>query len=175
MNYKAIPIDGYYFIVSDEECKRFLQQKIIDGNYYPINVIAIEEKAKDKYPGLPLFDAPSEWGEDVEKIADEIYNKNNYGLHKSSIVDIVNQYKARSKYKWTDEDMEKAFDIGRKQGYVDYGFKHFLQSLQKPKSYQVILEMEADEWIPELGVSDPITWKPKITNNKLNILSWKEL
>lgn len=57
MTYKAIPIEDYYLIVSDEECEKFKNETIVDGNFYPINAIA---QSKPVHEGIPLFDAPWE-------------------------------------------------------------------------------------------------------------------
>jgi len=189
MKLTAIPLEGYYVIVESDE---FITSD------KPI------AQSKQVHPSLPLFDAP--WEEDVEGL----YFKRT-GIDKELYEHDLNYFRlfingynaAKAKYEFTREDMEKAIEMAR-EGTLDYSygsdcpyydFKHnessILQSLKKPKVYEVTIEMqeikgycskqECIENYPHCCLSTeskcmalPATFKPKLTNNKIKILSWEE-
>lgn len=163
MTYYAIPIDDYYLMIketSDDEV-----------------IMAVESKAKDKHPNLPTFHAP--WEEDAEKLAEIANPEILYDRHIWA-----NGYNARkAMYEFTHEDMKKAIEFGRKfpmaRFYGD-GIDEFIQSLKKQKVYEIELETEGitsppmNEQQELLGVSKSYL-QPKIINNKVNILSYREV
>lgn len=204
MKLTAIPLDGYYVIVSDEvKPIDFNKWVFQNGNVFKgenkleafgsvYEVIALEEKATDKYPGIPLFDAP--WKEDVEKLAHEssLYHDYHLSSDKDLIVDyrfgFTNGYNAaKEKYGFTREDMEEAFKAGIEAEKSIWElpkpwaiFEEFIQSLQKPKSYEVEILMEKViitnfmlKDVTDLVLRHQI--RPKLTNNKITITSWKEI
>lgn len=176
MKLTAIPLDGYYVIVSDEDPDEYA---FIKHKNEVVEAVVIGEKtltvyhskgfnhksecqnviaqSKEVHPDLPLFDAPSEWGEDVNKIAEnEGYNTtfDSYGAF------IHGYNKHAEKYEFTREDMQNCFQAG--MDWVQYpksfnkpDMPTYLQSLQKPKSYE-ITEYE-------------------FIDNKVKILKWKEI
>ena len=120
---------------------------------------------------LPLNNAPILEGvpllpplEDDESICP-------YPEEKQNAVDWHNGYnKAREKYRYTEEDIDKAYWAGMKFVGEDKGsYKEFIQSLQQPK-YPVAFECEMvlhlnETWSTELG--EGILSKPKtITNSQ---------
>lgn len=187
--YKAIPIEDYYLIVSDKPAGDW--GKEWDGQ----ELIAVETKVKDKFPGLPLFDA--RWEVDVNKLALNYYNLNNvfspitdYALAEkyATFKAFIAGYLKRSEtHKWTDEDMEAAACFGMSlERFKDdknklrdtEEFKGFIQSLQKPKVYEVELEMICCNHRGVNGecmTPNCLGFQPKITNNKVNILSYKPI
>ena len=94
-----------------------------------------------------------------------------YPEEKQNAVDWHNGYnKAREKYRYTEEDIDKAYWAGMKFVGEDKGsYKEFIQSLQQPK-YPVAFECEMvlhlnETWSTELG--EGILSKPKtITNSQ---------
>jgi hypothetical protein len=168
MTYKAIPIEDYYVIVINEPCR------LGDIGVMHLNEefrsVAVQGEAADKYPGIPLFDAP--WEEDVEKLAEEYFERKmkceqGFDLKPGWRKIFIDSYNAaKAKYEFTCEDMRKSYNAGlqfaipRMEGVV---FDQFLQSLKKQKVYEVQIE------------EDFLVGHPKITNNKINITSWKEI
>ncbi len=191
MTYTAIPIttdkETYYVIVSDEEIKSIDKDFWIISDYNHIR--KCKEVENDKYliigdnngvlisackkviaqsspihEGILLFDMPDE--------AKMVWN--NCNITEPSYCDsfVSGFNKAKEKYKWTDEDIKKAFKAGASSMVSSKAVisteKDFLQYLNQPKQYKVELEME--EPIVKYSFSH---LQPKITNNKVIIKSWK--
>ena len=185
MKYLAIPIEGYYVMVSDQDYNDYKCGCSLE------NIIA---QSQNVVPDLPLFDAP--WEEDVEKQYIETANnkkrsKELIELFSDETREHARTFKngynaAKAKYKWTDKDIEKAFNFYRYRPFPhggSYGcmeFPEFLQSLKKPKVYEVEIEMETvqkEVITNRFDKTSYITYAevPKITNNKINILKWEEI
>lgn len=167
--YKAIKTEYGYLIIKDKKSNNYLTALYYDGK----EVVA---SSHEIYSRLPSFDVPEEWEEDEIKILwgkDRLY-------HRFEFDSFTGGYNAaKKKYKWTDEDMERAYQAGEgsmldrvfisddgedvlySQTELDINKIEFFKSLQKQKEYEVELEEEN-------GIL-------KITNNKVKILSWKEI
>ena len=201
MNYKAIPIEDYYLIVRGGNMYDDHQEAlIIDGDYYyPI------AQSKPVHEGIPLFDAPKEWGlVDVEELTKKYANNNfqscNYHYEKDTRItdfDAISKafksgyLKRAETHKWTDEDMQKCFMAGAEfakniglnminpnLNLEEVNFFKYSQSLKKPKVYEVQIEKQCCNWNGTDGdcvQPNCYDYQPKITNNKINILSWEEI
>jgi hypothetical protein len=173
--YKAIKVDGTYIITSNEEWEAY------KPCYNGLKIIAATDSFKlgiATFYAIPSFDVPEEWEEDVE-ISNAFSINKNCCCHHCWIGFKEGYNKHAEKYKWTDEDMRKAFlrdwslnDINRN---IDQKFMAFLQSLKQPKEYEVELEMEEKHKKYEGVTVLETILIPKITNNKVKVLSWKEI
>ena len=172
MTHEIVKTENYLLVVDDSEIK-------VNDFYYDSNdkesITPIYRRSQDPkfYTGckkiiahLPLHNAPFLEGvdvlppleeDDVEKMADETYPKTYYsgiyvdGWLKAGFIKGYN--KAREKYRYTEEDMRKAFIEGANYGsayqscienedwkavkemdkYDDDTIKEIIQSLSQPK------------------------------------------
>jgi len=152
MNHELIQTENYLLIVDDLEIKV--------GDLYLNQTGNVIEKLTYRIPSsghwckkiiahLPLKNSPVLEGvdllppieDDVEKLADEIYPETYYsGLYvdgwlKAGFIKGYN--KAKEKYKFTEEDLRKAFNAGLMNRYSRTGEavaeEEFIKSLQQPK------------------------------------------
>lgn len=121
MTYKAIPIEGYYLMISDEELK---PEHRAFQNPKTFEMFGFIGQSEQIYEGIPLFDAP--WEEDVELTANEIKNIAEQHFSDTKFLDenqkqdntfgfrigFKNGYNAaKAKYEFTREDMEEAMKL----------------------------------------------------------------
>jgi len=203
MKYLAIPMEGYYLIVSDEKPKKgdwHLEKELV-VNKFPTyltdlseckKIIGIESKAADKYPELPFFDAA--WEENVEKLAEEYVDDNSgdkwidRGLRDGFV---YGYNAAKAKYGFTCEDMELALwdllteyeSLDREDRVNGKIISKFLQSFKKPKVYEVTIETEGICCSPLSGginhhgdcdKCEQVIMQPKIIDNRIKILTWNK-
>lgn len=137
--YKAIKTEYGYLIISDKKSNNYLTAYYYDGQ----EVVASNHEI---YSKLPSFDVPEEWEEDVYKLVDGYANNEDYCCTDP----------AKEKYKWTDEDMEKMFELGwlSGNGNEQANYKGWIEYLKQPKEYEVDIEF---------------------VNNKVIIKSWKNV
>jgi hypothetical protein len=145
-----IKTDNYLLIVSDEEMNDcwtfnlFRNQPYFLKGYY-----GKQPNAKKIIGHLPLNNSPILEGVDllpsledeVDELADELTSHLTFPEERR--VGIVLGYnKAKEKYKYTEEDIDKAYWAGMKFVGEDKGsYKEFIQSLQQPK-YPIGFECE---------------------------------
>lgn len=162
--YKAIPIEDYYVIVSDES-PSIGELGINTGNHNTVtrcksevpdiaknHVKKVIFQSKEVHEGVPLIELP--WEEDVEAMARVFHDQHKYAS--SHIADIVSfKYgysKAKEKYRFTEKDAweiwrrgyDKAVSLINEDrfGYEDKApvFDQVIQSLKKPKSFEVEIQ-----------------------------------
>lgn len=217
MKYKAIKVDDYRLIVSEPPIKekdwlidiiaKDIYQAKVDSETVIKGVYKLIAPSKN-IGELPLFDVPDEWENNDYDLKQDLiilceawmkakfphYVDASYLLIKEVIMPQVN--KAKEKYQFTLEDMQDAYAQGKKDfsrsnriiKALERMESEFLQSLTKPKQYEVSLEM-----INEMGYCSNSkcyngegcqrpdvckkvigNWIPKITEGKVKILTWKE-
>lgn len=138
--YKAIKTEYGYLIIKDKKSNNYLTALYYDGK----EVVA---SSHEIYSRLPSFDVPEEWEEPM----DYRYYNGNIDAYEQQCFDFKDGYNAaKEKYKWTDEDMEKMFELGNLNRGIH--FKYLLNSIKQPKEYEVDIEF---------------------VNNKVIIKSWK--
>ena len=183
-------------IVSDEEITKLESgtsyydgegniRKWSTGNMYNI----YSKKIIAGIEGLPKIDwngLEDKFGwVDVEKLSYEAYPVKIYDEY--TLEDDNNEYrylwykgfkKAQSlnKNKFSLDDMKEAYHQGwydKAENKVDNRDK-FIKSLQQPKVFNIEVEMEVDDTMSVLDISDDYPYipddKPKITNNSIKIL-----
>jgi hypothetical protein len=156
------------------------------GNTYG-KVIACSKELN----GLPVFDVPDEWeNEDelpsnLEILISAYLSANGHYpnfLANKLVSDVIMPQvnKAKEKYRFTEEDMERCFTAGVNfaRNLNNPSNTEYIESLKKPKQYSVELEMEeilatAGEY--EEAGTVRIGYKPKIIKGKIKITSWKEI
>jgi hypothetical protein len=163
MEYKIINIGDYLLIVDDSEIKEGdtycrIDTGLLFSSLKGSNPNIIEKYCKKIIAHLPLNNLPILEGvillpsleDEVEKLAQNIhYDMAQQGLDANGC---FNQYqgfikgynKAKEKYKYTEDDLRKAIEVGvnAEAGYYPKGFSYklgisledyFIQSLKQPK------------------------------------------
>ena len=133
--------------------------------------------------GVPLL--PSlEFDDDVEKLAE----KNCYDRHETYNSEYTHAYiegynKAKEKYKYTEEDIDKAIEMAKEKHDYLYGYywnkEQIIQSLSQPKNMPVAFERETGKkLVLNLG-TDPFNPnshvyndEPKTTTNSQGQTQW---
>jgi hypothetical protein len=183
MEYKIINTGDYLLIVDDSEIKNYYYDFFISKLKHSNGAeYAKSDVAKQVIAHLPLNNSPILEGVDLLPPLEDDSNKlaykyavdyrcpstndNEYCKH-----DIISAYnngynKAKEKYKYTEEDLRKAIEVGVNAEAGDYpkGFSHklgisledyFIQSLQQPKlpvgfnCEIVTLKLNPNQWVGE--------------------------
>jgi hypothetical protein len=189
MTHELIKTENYLLVVDDSEIKEgdcgyngnmwkvthigkesnesfglmYAKEYGLDKLGYGKTILTLPKNLKKAIAHLPLNNSPILEGvpllpplEDDESICP-------YPEEKQNAVDWHNGYnKAREKYKYTEEDIDKAYWAGMKFVGEDKGsYKEFIQSLQQPK-YPVEFESEDEVYMYSINGD---TMKPKTTTN----------
>jgi hypothetical protein len=133
--------------------------------------IIASTKPLQKLPLLVIED-------EVEKIAKEYTEKRNYLTEEEQgFIDGYNH--AKSTYKFTEEDLRKAYDQGKHGGstQIHLEFDEFIQSLTKKELWIEVENYCGSPYTTErcpkcIDSCDRAYERPKITNNKIHAV-WK--
>ena len=140
------------------------------------------DELADKYAEKHAFIVPYDG-------SNKSYNEKDYKCSKEGFKS--GYLKRAETHKWTDEDMKKCFMAGAEfakniglnminpnLNLEEVNFFKYSQSLKKPKVYEVQIEKQCCNWNGTDGdcvQPNCYDYQPKITNNKINILSWEEI
>jgi len=191
MKKEIVYTDKYALILSDEEIK--------EGDYYLLipenkvkranNVLSLNRDWKKVIGYLNLNDAPIlegvpllpplPQGDDVDALAKSQFRKSEYEIELRENAFVLGYNKAKEKYKYTEEDVRRAFHIGRlymgREG--DTTIVQFMESIQQPsRPTHFECEMEITHEgngtystdLMDIGVSNlvPINIPKTITNSQ---------
>ena len=154
MTHKLIHTPNYLLVVDDSEIKEGNKSLLNVEGFEPM-ILTHHEPIEEGYEGkkiiahLPLNNSPIlegvdllpplEQEDDVEKLAKSAFTHPDFGKYKVGSIAYYNGYKegynkAKEKYKYTEEDIDKAYWAGMKFVGEDKGsYGEFIQSLSQPK------------------------------------------
>jgi hypothetical protein len=186
MQHNVIKIENYLLIVDDSEIK--------EGDYTfqeASNLISKYNNAYSKkiIAHLPLNNSPILEGVDllppledeVEKLADEIvgdsiyYEEDRVNLSDGMDLFMLGYNKTKEKYKYTEEDILDAWELGASEGLPLTREKknNLIKHLQQPK-YPVAFECEIEDVKMLKKRAGGITYfgKPKTITNSQGLTQW---
>jgi hypothetical protein len=188
--------DWFYSIprLTYHKCTGFFENNLIDNSWENREKVEIcRSDCKKIIAHRPLHNAPFlegvdllpplEQEDDVETLAEHEANKITFlefnqrdkvVQHKYYKEGIIKGYnKAREKYKYTKEGIDKAIMFGRWGGTTKQEYKDFIQSLSQPKT-PIAFECEMEYKFPsgrEYVQPNP-DYLPKTTTNNLGQTQW---
>ena len=188
MKHNIIKTENYLLVVDDSKIKG--DDIVLVNNEYHTNDIrkfttalgGKSEWCKKIIAHLPLNNSPVLEGlpllppleDEVERLVKEHWEKGKELNNPSSFKSGYN--KAKEKYKYTEEDLEKAIDMAHEKVMTvignakKYSPKEIIQSLQQPKM-PVAFECEESVDSDSMYV-DYVIYKPKTTTNPQGQTKW---